>query len=76
MVLLQGVITKGYDNWHRSFKCVNLFFKPSLDGVVFKILFKSEADLSIVIGLAGNFLSLNVTKLSFDPDLLKFFPFL
>jgi hypothetical protein len=76
MVLLQGVITEGSHNWHRTLESINHFFKPSLNGIVLEVFLKSEANLGIVVSLSRDFLGLNVVELRLDPDLLQFFPLL
>ena len=74
MVLLEGIITKGCHNWHCTLESINHIFKLSLNGIVLEVLFKSHANLGIVVSLSGNFLSLNIVELSLNPDLLQFFP--
>jgi len=76
MVLLQGVITEGSHNWHRTLESINHFFKLSLNGIVLEVLLESEANLGIVVSLSRDFLGLNVVELRLDPDLLQLFPLL
>ena len=76
MVLLQGLVTEGYHNRHRSLESIDHIFKLSLNGIILEVLLKSKAYLGIVVGLSRDFFSLNIVELSLDPDLLQLLPLL
>jgi hypothetical protein len=76
MMLFESIISKSHDNRHSTFECVYLVLESSLNGVVIKVLFKSDTYLGVVISLLSDFFCLNIVELSLDPDFLELLPLL
>ena len=74
VVLLQVVITKGHHNRHSTLEGVYKLLQFLLDWVLFEVLFKSQADLAVIIGLSRDFLCLDGVELGLNPCLLQILP--
>jgi hypothetical protein len=75
-MFFKGIVTKSNHNRHSSFESINLVLKSSLNGIIFEILFKPNADFCVVISFLGDFFSLNIVELSLNPYFLELLPLL